>query len=242
MQTQDSLTRLKSLPVDALIDLVKNYRYDSETADKAYDEFLIRYGGVLKAKCRYAAGIHGLKALVILQDIESIATQLAYHQSRTYHPCEDTSPKAMDKHVAGWLATIAEIAAGMVEDEEGPFYKMHVFTGDYAESCVSPDDQEPMDVESESAKDRLEALQEKRRAMLDEAMTKLSKREREVLHVKGEAKDGKKYLDHKQVGSACRRLRISKENFYTISSRAIRKLKDRLLQTEEQGEPEIPDS
>jgi hypothetical protein len=237
MQTKHLLFELGSLPVDELMDLIKNQSNDSEYAENALYEFLRRYGDVLKAKCRYAAGILLKKSSTILNLVYDHAVELAYYQAQTYKPCgAGLTKKETDRHLADWLAVIAEVSADQIGTHEKAFYRNHVVTEDMEAYSELPSWDVTAEEETDPEADYREFLRSKRLMTLEVVTGQLSKREQDIVYAFKHPMAGKKYLDAKQVSAICNKWRISQDNLYQVKHRAFGKIRKLMLEMEESGE------
>ena len=237
MITQTSQQKLGSLPIDKLMDMIKNQSNDSDCAEDALNEFLLRYGELLKSKCRYSAGILLKKSSTILNLVYNHAIDLVYYQAATYKSCGTAlTKKETDKHVADWLSVIAEIAAEQIGRHEEAFYRNHTITDNMEAYCDQPSwdesDEEVADPEAEYR----DFLKRKRLMTLQVVTGRLSPRERAVMDAFIHPMAGKKYLDAAQISAICKKWKISQDNLYQMKHRTFDKIRKLMLAMEESGE------
>lgn len=237
MTRKETQQNLGSLPVDELMDMIKNQSNDSESAENALNEFLRRYGELLKAKCRHSAGLLLKKSSTILNLIYDHAIDLVYYQSATYKPCGTRSTKkAADKHVADWLSVIAEIAAEQVGKHEKAFYGSHTITDNMEAYSDQASLEEPDEEVTDPEADYREFIKRKRLMTLQVVTGRLSPRERAVIDAFTHPMAGKKYLDAAQISAICSKWKISQDNLYQLKHRTFDKIRKLMLAIEESGE------
>lgn len=237
MTTNKTKLRLGSLPVDELMERIKNQGNDSENAEIALYEFLRRYGDVVKAKCRYASGILLRKSSTILNLVYDHAIELVYYQAPTYKPCGTGLAKsATDRHVAQWLGVIAEVAAEQVGKRERAFYNRHVVSGEMETYSDLPAMDDPADENTDPAAELREFLKRKRLMTLEVAMGQLKPHERDIVEALTSPMAGKKYLDAGQIATICSKWKMSQDNLYQVKHRALGKIRKLMLAMEESGE------
>jgi hypothetical protein len=224
-----TLKIVKSLPIAELFSLMPNNESHTTMTQRAYNVFVERYENDLKEICKEVCRKNNFNKIKDLdKDVFNRSIEEFYINSKSFLKSnKKISTKNLEKLIFRRFGEIAEKTMNEIILENNKFELKHLIVPDYhnhLEDLKSFQKDEEQIAEEEKAKDIKELLQVQNLFVFQKALKRLKPREREIIIVYYQAKQGNNHLSDDRIAYLCKKWKVTVDNLQHIKPRIVKKL------------------